>query len=126
MPKYQAVELTVYGTIVAILSWMVYQSAPGMGRNAYLVGFTGGMLSVVWGVLSLLGFRRVWPVLLTLIPVAFVCLAEAVHLWMAEDVPGGGRRLAAALATIVFALTTAVVGHVSYVAQQPATGVRDV
>lgn len=126
MKQFQASELVAYGVIVPALSYMVYHFSPTVGRNAYLIGFTGGGLCFVWGVLSLIGFRHVWPALLTLIVTAFGSLSQAVRLWMADDVAGNERRIAAVAITVVFVFSAGLVGQISHVAQGTFTARKDV
>jgi hypothetical protein len=114
-------ELIVYGVLVPALSYLTYYFAPTMGRSAYLVGFTGGVLCFVWGVLALAGFRRVWPALLTLILTAFGALPAAVRLWMIEDPTGGERRVAAVIVTVILVFSIGLIAQISHTTQETLT-----
>lgn len=126
MQRPLGIELVVYGVVVSVLSYLTRYFAPTMGQSAYLAGFAGGALCVVWGVLALAGFRRAWPALVTLIVTAVVILPPAVRLWMVEDTAGNDRRVAAMLVTVIFVFSVGLIAQIAHSVQGTLTPSRHV
>lgn len=92
-----------------LLSGMEIEAA----RPAYLVAITGGILSLLWGVMCLGGKGRKALSLATLIGMALVFLAQAVNGWFGEG-DYAGRPLAPALITLLLAFNTVLLIMVAH------------
>ncbi|MBK9139428.1 MAG: hypothetical protein IPM17_11815 [Verrucomicrobia bacterium] len=117
MQKAHSVQLIVFGIAVPLLAYFTRHFSPGTGNTVYLVGFVGGGLCFVWGVLGLIGFRRVWPTMVTLLLTAFGTLPSAVRLWLGDDPAASDRRWAALLATGILVLAVGLIAQISHSVQ---------
>jgi len=93
MSKKLGIELIAYGVLLAGLSYLVHHLAPTIARPTLITGLAGGALCLIWGVRAVLGKRGKALPLLTLAPISYVLLSQAVMNWGGgtEEVPD--RRL---------------------------------
>ncbi len=108
MNKQHGYELIAYGIVLAGLSYLAYRLAPALTRITLITGLAGGALCLIWGMRTILGnTKKVLP-LLTLIPVSFILLSQAVLSWAGGHLDVPGRRMAALVITVltVFSIGT--------------------
>jgi len=86
MNKNLGSELIIYSILLAGLSYLTHHLAPTIARPTLVTGLVGGGLCLVWGILAVLGKRSKALPILTLIPISFVMLSQAVLTW------GGGTQ----------------------------------
>lgn len=102
-----ALEFLVYGVVLAGLGLLVHHKAPDLAQVTLVTSVAGGVVSVLYGVLTLCGYRRRWWIGLTLGAVSFVLLSQAVTAWMrpADGEGASPLRLAAAWITVMLVLS---------------------
>lgn len=108
-----------YSAVLAGLSWVVFHFTPSSGKLTLIVGVAGAALCVWWGARAMAGKARKAQVLLTLAPVAFVLLSQAVTSWGGNAGADEGRRAAALVATLLLVLTVGVLMRVAYFGVAP-------
>ncbi|HRT07452.1 MAG TPA: hypothetical protein P5233_03585 [Candidatus Paceibacterota bacterium] len=108
-----------YSAVLAALSWVVFHFTPSSGKLTLIVGVAGAVLCVLWGARAMVGKARKAGVLLTLAPVAFVLLSQAVTNWGGTVGAGEDRRAAAWVATLLLILTVGVLMRVAYFGVAP-------
>lgn len=108
-----------YSAVLAALSGVVFHFAPSGAKLTLIVGVAGAVLCVWWGARAMAGKARKAQVLLTLAPVAFVLLAQAVMSWGGDAGANEGRRAAALVATLLLVLTVGVLMRVAYFGVAP-------
>ncbi|MCU0785509.1 MAG: hypothetical protein MUF81_15960 [Verrucomicrobia bacterium] len=114
MNKTIGLQLIVYSLLLAGLSYLVHHLAPTIARPTLITGLAGGGLCLLWGVLALLGSRRKALAILTLIPISYVVLGQAITNWMGRDVELSGQRVVAAITTLLFALSVGMLMRIAY------------
>lgn len=114
MNKTVGLQLVSYSLLLAGLSFLTHHLSPGLARPTLIAGLVGGSLCLGWGLWVVAGGRGKALPILTLIPINFVMLSQAVMTWTArsQDVPG--QRLAAATMTVLFALSMAMVARITH------------
>lgn len=114
MNKNLGVELVIYSVLLAGLSCLVRYLSPAIAMPVLIAGIIGGALCLVWGLRAVRGNRsKVLPIL-TLVPINFVMLSQAILGWAggSQEVPG--RRPAAVVITILFALSIGILMLIAY------------
>jgi hypothetical protein len=114
MNKSIGLQLVVYSLLLAGLSYLTYHLAPALARPTLIAGLTGGALCLVWGFRAVAGSRSKALTLLTLTPVSFVLLSQVVTAWMGGGEAVAGRRAAAAVVTLAFVMSIAILMRVAY------------
>jgi len=87
-------EFVVYGVLLSGLGFLTYRAAPELARVTLITGIGGGVLSVLWGVLTLRGYKRRWWAVLTLAAVSAILLTQLVMIWGAPGDQQSKTRLA--------------------------------
>ena len=113
MNKTVGLQLIVYSLLLAALSCLAYRLAPGQGLTTLVAGLAGGALCLAWGVRAALGGTRKALAILTLVPVNFVMLSQAVTSWLG-GVEGAQGRPGAAVVTVLLALSFVMLMRVAY------------
>ena len=90
MNKKLGIQLMVYGVLLAGLAYLVHHLAPTIARPTLITGVAGGALCVVWGIRSILGHGSKAMSMLTIAPISYVLISQAVMNWGGgtEEVPG--------------------------------------
>ena len=114
MNKTIGLQLVVYSLLLAGLSYLTHHLAPAMTRPTLITGLVGGVLCLVWGLRAVAGSRGKALPLLTIIPVSFVLLSQAATGWMGGGEAVPGRRAAAAVVTLVFVMSIAMLMRIAY------------
>jgi len=129
MNKTLGLQLVVYSLLLAGLSYLPHHLAPALARPTLIAGLAGGALCLAWGLRAVAGSRGKALPILTLIPVSFVMLSQTVVSWSGGSEVMPGRRTAAALITVLFALSIAMLMRIAYagvvVDGQPANPTKD-
>jgi hypothetical protein len=129
MNKTIGLQLVVYSLLLAGLSYLAHHLAPPIARLALIAGLVGAALCIIWGLRAVLGKRGKALPILTLIPISFVMLSQTVISWSggSQEVPG--RQTAAAVITVLFALSIAMLMRIAYAGVvfdgQPASPTKD-
>jgi hypothetical protein len=101
MSKKMASILLAYGAALVVLGFLVQQNASAFAGITLIAGITGGGLSILWGIVALIGYkRRTWAIL-TMVPVTVVLLTQVVHAWLGGSISLTGRLLL----TVMFLMT---------------------
>ena len=100
-------EFVVYGVLLSGLGFLTYRAAPELARVTLITGIVGGVLSLLWGVLTLRGSKRRWWAVLTLAAVSAILLTQLVMIWGGPGVEQSKTRLAAVgmLVMLVFSFS---------------------
>jgi hypothetical protein len=114
MNKTIGLQLIVYSLLLAGLSYLVHHLAPALARPTLITGLAGGALCLVWGLWAVAGNRGKALPILTLIPVNFVLLSQVVTVWSGGGERIQGRGTAAAVITVLFALSIAMLMRIAY------------
>ncbi len=114
MNKTIGLQLFVYGLLLAGLSYLTYHLAPSLAQPTLIAGLAGGGLCLVWGFRAIAGSRGRALVILTLVPVTFVMLSQAVMTWTGGSQEVAGRRMAAAVTVVLFVLSMGMLMRVAY------------
>lgn len=114
MNKILGLELIAYSLLLAGLSYLTHRTAPALSGPVFITGLAGGVLCFAWGVRALLGKNgKVLP-MLTLIPINFVLLSQAVMTWGGDGAGEPGRRFATVLIVVLFACSLTVLMRIAY------------
>jgi hypothetical protein len=106
--------LAVYGFLLAGLSYLTHYLAPALAKPTLITGLAGGALCLVWGVRAMQGSRgKAWAIL-TLIPVTFVMLSQAVLTWGGGTQQVPGRRMAAVVITVLCVFSVWMLMRIAY------------
>ena len=107
-------QLIVYSLLLVGFSYLVHHLAPALAHSTLITGLVGGVFCLVWGLRALGGSRGKALSILTLIPISFVMLAQTAMTWGggSQEVPG--RRAAAVVITILFALSMGMLMRIAY------------
>jgi hypothetical protein len=114
MNKTLGLQLVVYSLLLAGLSYLTHRLAPALARPTLIAGLVGGALCLVWGLRAIAGSRGKTLPCLTLMPISFVMLSQAVLTWGggSQEVPG--RTLAAAVITVLVVLSVGMLMRIAY------------
>jgi hypothetical protein len=107
-------QLVGYSLVLAGLSLLTYHIVPLLGQATLITGLAGGILCLIWGVRAALGHRGKALSILTLIPVNFVLLSQAITGWMGGGEELQGRYTGAGLTTLLFVLSVAMLTRIAY------------
>jgi len=88
-------EFVIYGVLLSGLGFLTYRAAPELANVTLITGIGGGVLSLLWGVLALRGYKRRWWAVLTLAAITAIVLSQLVMTWGAQGVEPSKARLAA-------------------------------
>jgi hypothetical protein len=114
MNKSLGSELIVYSVLLAALSYLAYHMAPAVAGTTRVTGLVGGALCLVWGLLAVLGKRRKVFSVLTLIPVCYVLLGQAIMSWTGRNEGDAGRRLVPVLIAVMFVISMGMLMAIAY------------
>ena len=123
MTRTLGIQLIGYALVLGGLSWLAHELAPEVGRTALLTGLVGGAVCAGWGVWALARRGgRAGPIL-SLIPIGYLLLSQAVMVWGSLD--GSRARLGAALVlTVLFGLSVGMLMWLAYAGLSPAPAGR--
>jgi hypothetical protein len=107
-------QLVVYSLLLAGLSYLIHHLAPALARATLITGQVGGLLCLVWGLRAVWGSRGKALPVVTLIPVSFVLLSQAVTGWSGGSEAIPGRRMAATVITVLLVLSIAMLMRIAY------------
>lgn len=114
MNKSLGVELLAYSVLLAGLSYLAHRLSPELARFILWGGLMGGALCLIWGGRAVRGCRgRALPIL-TLIPVSFLMLSQAVLLWGGGEIEVESRRRVALLSTLLCACSIGMLMRIAY------------
>jgi len=129
MNKTIGLQLVVYSLLLAGLSYLAHHLAPALARPTLITGLVGGALCLVWGMLAVLGKCGKAFSVLTLMPVCYILLSQTVTGWSGESEAMPGRRMAAALITLLFVLSIGMLMRIAYAGAvfdgQPGSPTKD-
>jgi len=114
MNKTLGFELILYAVVLAGLSYLVHHLAPTIARPTLITGLAGGALCLIWGVRVVLGRRGKALAILTLIPISYVLLSQAVMSWSGGSDEESGRRMAALVITVLVVFSIGMLLQVAY------------
>jgi hypothetical protein len=114
MNKTIGLQLIVYSLLLAGLSCLAYRLAPALAQPTLIAGMAGGALCLVWGLRAAAGSRNKALPILTLVPVNFVLLSQTVINWSGGSQDASGRRLAAAVITLLLVLSLGMLMRIAY------------
>ena len=103
-----------YSLLLIGLSVLVQRLAPEAVRTGLMAGLIGGGCCLAWSIAALMGKRGKALAILTLVPVSFVLLSQAVMLWADEAHKAASYRTAALLMTLLFALSVGMLVRIAY------------
>lgn len=125
MNKTIGLQLAVYSLLLVGLSFLTHQLAPTLARTTLITGMVGGVFCLVWALCAVFGKKGKALPILTLIPICYVFLGQAVMVWTGQDVVG--RRSAAIVISVLFVLSIAMLMRIAYAGMsvgQPATPMK--
>jgi hypothetical protein len=125
MNKTIGIQLVVYSLLLASLSYLVHHLAPALALPTLITGLAGGGFCLVWGFLAVAGSQGKALPLLTLLPVNFVMLSQTVVSWSGGNQEVAGRRPAAAVITVLLALSIAMLMRIAYAGMEFDGQARD-
>ena len=114
MNKTIGLQLVIYSLLLGGLSYLAHHLAPDLSRPTLITGVAGGALCLVWGLRAAAGSRGKALPLLTLIPISFVMLSQTVMTWGGGGQEVSGRRTAAIIITVLFALSIGMLMRIAY------------
>jgi hypothetical protein len=107
-------QLALYSLLLAGGSYFVHQLAPAQAQAAFVTGLAGGALCLVWAILALAGSRGKALPILTLAPVCFVLLSQAVMGWSSGNQGAPASTAVAALNTGLLVLSLGMLMRIAY------------
>jgi len=123
------IQLAAYSLLLAGLSCFVHYLCPDLAQPTLITGLIGGALSLAWGVRAVNGSQGKALPILTLIPVNFVMLSQVVLTWTGGSVEVAGRQSAAAVITVLLALSMGMVMRIAHAGATydglPASGAKE-
>jgi hypothetical protein len=114
MNKSLGSELIVYGVLLAGLSCLAHHLAPAIARPTLIAGLAGGALCLVWGILAVLGKRGKALPVLTLIPVCYVLLSQAILALSGRNEGGLAGRMVPILISVLFVISLVMLMKIAY------------
>jgi hypothetical protein len=114
MNKTIGLQLVGYGLLLAGLSYLTHYLAPSLARTTLITGLIGGAFCFVWGLMAMLGKRRKVFSMLTLIPVCYVLLGQAIMTWTGQHADLPGQWTTVLVITVLFALSLAMLMRIAY------------
>jgi len=114
MNKHLGSELILYGLLLAGLSYLTHHLAPTIARPTLITGLVGGALCLVWGVRAVRGNRRKAYAILTLIPISYVLLSQAILTWGGRSEGGSRTRLAPILMIVLLVFSIGMLVKIAY------------
>jgi len=114
MNKTIGIQLAVYGLVLAGLSCLVHHLAPTIAGPTLITGLAGGALCLAWAVRAVLGKRGKALPILTLIPICYVLLGQAIMVPTGQNLGLPGARTAAAVIALLFFLSLAIAVRIAW------------
>jgi hypothetical protein len=114
MNKTLGLQLLVYSLLLAGVSFLAHHFAPNLARTTLITGLTGGTFCLVWGLRVMGGSRGKALPMITLVAVNFFLLSQMVMGWWGGGEVTSGRRTAAAMITLLFALSLGMLMRIAY------------
>ena len=114
MNKHLGSELILYGLLLAGLSYLTHHLAPTIARPTLITGLVGGALCLVWGVRAVRGNRRKAYAILTLIPISYVLLSQAILTWGGRNEGASPTRLAPTLMVLLLVFSIGMLVKIAY------------
>lgn len=118
MNKTIGLQLVIYSLLLAGLSFLVHSLAPSLARPTLITGLIGGLICLILGFRAMGGSRGKALSVLTLIPITFVMLSQAVSTWVGTTQVVEWRRTAAALISLLLALSFGMLLRIAYAGVQ--------
>jgi hypothetical protein len=114
MNKSLGSELIVCSVLLTGLSYLVHYLVPEIARPTLIAGMAGGVLCFVWGLLAVLGkCGKALPVL-TLLPMCFVMVWQAVVSWKGRNTGSMGHQMVPVVIIVALAFTLAMLLNIIY------------
>jgi len=107
-------ELIVYGILLAGLAYLAHHLAPTIARPTLITGLVGGALCLVWGILAVRGNRHKAWAILTLVPISYVLLSQAVLTWGGRIGGVSPNRLAPVLMFVMLVFSVGMLLKIAY------------
>lgn len=114
MNKKIGLQLVVYSLLLAGLSYLIHNLAPGGALPALITGWVGGALCLVWGAGAMAGFRGKALPILTLIPVSYVLLPQTFMRWSGESREAPAGVVVALLTTLLLLLSLGMMARIAW------------
>ena len=108
------IQLAVYSLLLAGLSYLVHHLAPTIARPTLITGLAGGALCLAWAVRAVLGKRGKALPILTLIPICYVLLGQAIMVPTGQNLSLPGERTAVAVIGLLFFLSMGIVVRIAW------------
>ncbi len=114
MNKRIGLQLLGYSVLLFALSWIIYQLTPSVGKPTLVTGVAGGTLCLVWGIRAGLGKPGKALAILTLIPICYVLLGQAITVWMERDPGLASGMVVKSLVTLLFVASMGMLVRIAY------------
>lgn len=114
MNKTIGLQLAAYSVLVVGLSYLAYFLSPALASPTLIAGLTGGALCLVWAIRIIRGSEGKALPVLTLIPVSYMQLSQAVLSWSARGELLPGHRPASVVITLLLVLSIAMLMRIAY------------
>ena len=114
MNKDLGFQLAVYGLLVVFLGYLAHYLSPATARITLITGLIGGILCLVWGIRAALGHCGKECALLTLIPMSFVMLSQAIICWAGQSQEISDKMTVAAVTTLILVLSVGMLIRIAY------------
>lgn len=127
MNKTLGLQLIGFSVLLAGLSGLSYYLAPGIALPSLVAGLAGGALCFIWGLLAAGGRRGKALPILTLIPVCYILLGQAILVW-GRQAEAASQPLLGSVITLNFILSVAALARIAYagvVFSAPTTSPKD-
>jgi hypothetical protein len=113
MDKPVGLQLIIFSVLLAGLGSLIHYLAPAPARAVLIASLAGAGLCLLWGLRALRGHRGKTCAVLTLLPLSFVLLSQAVVVWVGSSGAPGQRKVALLIA-LAFALAFAMLLRIAY------------
>lgn len=114
MNRSTGAQLIAYSLLLASLGLLTHQSAPTLSKLALPASLAGAVFCLGWGLRALLGNRGKALPILTLLPVTYIMLSQAVMAWGDGLTQVPGRNQAVLTLAAMFALSVAMLIRIAY------------
>lgn len=108
-----------YGILLAVLAFVLQQVSPTLAKVTFIAGLAAGGLSIIWGIVGLVGHKRRTGAMLTLIALAFVLLTQVVDAWSVSSSEAPGKLAGALLLTLLMLLTVGMMMYLLHGERSP-------
>lgn len=113
MDKPIGFQLIIFSVLLAGLGSLIHHLATAPVRAVLIASLTGAGLCLLWGLRALRGHRGKACAVLTLLPLSFVLLSQAVVVWIGSSGAPGQRNVALLIA-LAFGLAFAMLLRITY------------